>query len=219
MVVMDVVGMMGNKEYQDVRDAFELAMRSEGINEETVVLITVDDAIDNNMDDDLEVRAPVVIYQYFDNSPRCDCCMKTIFDENYKCPDPNNYKVHGVVEWLRFVWAMNKNIKRYIAPTDFDWDQDDPYGSLGGFGSPQALLGSKEHPIDVVDSLTGESWESVEVYENFKIYLNNTTGRALIECYNPEFEDLFDSAVQCVGNEYVGEPIPHVCKAAQKYSE
>ena len=43
---------MTDEEYQDVRDCFELAMRSEDIDEEVIkrILTTVDDAVDNNMD-------------------------------------------------------------------------------------------------------------------------------------------------------------------------
>jgi hypothetical protein len=44
-------------EYQDIRESFELAMTATGIVPEIVqeILMTVDDAVGNNMDDD-EVR-------------------------------------------------------------------------------------------------------------------------------------------------------------------
>lgn len=159
----------------------------------------------------------VVSYFYFDNSPRCECCMNSLFDDDYKgCPQPENYKAHGAIEWLRFVWNMNKNLKDYKAPADFDWDRSNPerdiYGELGGFGSPLALFGTNAKPANIPDKVKGEIWRGVEVYENYTIYTNALTGRCLIELYNPDLEELFDSAYQMTMNEYVGESYPHKCR-------
>jgi hypothetical protein len=44
---------MTKDEYEDVREAFELAMRKAGVPEDAIesILLTVDDAVDNNMEE------------------------------------------------------------------------------------------------------------------------------------------------------------------------